>query len=84
MAGVLVYSKANCPQCTKVKKQLTAKGIDFIEVRVDQNVADKQFLLDQGHKSVPQVYVYEKNVDPAILTNEILAQWDAEWNQEQA
>jgi glutaredoxin 3 len=77
--GVLVYSKANCPACTKVKKQLTAKGIDFTEVRVDQNPPDRQFLLDQGHKSVPQVYVFDKHVDPDILNNEILAQWDAEW-----
>ena len=82
--GVLVYSKANCPACTKVKKELTAKGVVFTEVRVDQNPADKQFLLDQGHKSVPQVYVFDKHVDPAILTNEILAQWDAEYEQGRA
>jgi glutaredoxin len=69
---VLVYSKANCPQCTKVKRELTLKAVKFIEVRVDLNPPDRAFLLSEGHKSVPQVYIDGVHTDPNTLTNEIL------------
>ena len=29
----------------------------FEEVRIDQNENERQFLLDEGHRSVPQIYV---------------------------
>jgi glutaredoxin 3 len=51
-----VYSKANCPFCDKAKALLTLKRIPFTEVRIDQDSAAKQFIIDQGHRTVPQIY----------------------------
>lgn len=54
--AVVLYSKANCPQCVKVKAELDANGTSYVEVKVDQHPAAREFLLSEGHRSVPQVY----------------------------
>ena len=53
---LLVYSKANCPFCDRAKNLLKLKGIDFQEVRVDLVPEAKQFIIEQGHRTVPQIY----------------------------
>jgi len=51
-----VYSKANCPQCDQAKSLLELKQVLFQEVRVDLDPVARQYLVDQGHRSVPQIY----------------------------
>lgn len=53
---ITVYSKANCPKCDMAKNLLIQKGINFTEVRVDTDSQARQFLIEQGHRSVPQIY----------------------------
>lgn len=53
---ITVYSKANCPKCDMAKNLLTQKGINFTEVRIDVDNHARQFLIEQGHRSVPQIY----------------------------
>ena len=60
---VVVYSKSNCPACDVVKRKLTQRGVKFEEVKVDEDTASRHWLLEQGHRSVPQVYV------GGVLTN---------------
>lgn len=72
MATVVVYSKANCPQCVTVKNQLTLKGVEFQEVRVDVRPDARIWLIKQGHRSVPQVYVDGVHTDPNAITAEIV------------
>jgi glutaredoxin 3 len=71
--NVVVYSKANCPACVKVKNELTLKAVPFTEVRVDLEPSMREFLIREGHKSVPQVYVDGEHVkDTSTLTCEIV------------
>jgi glutaredoxin len=51
-----IYSKENCAQCDQAKKLLEERGIKYEEVKVDIDSDARQFLLDSGHRSVPQVY----------------------------
>jgi glutaredoxin 3 len=51
-----VYSKSNCPFCDKAKYLLTQKGVEFKEVRVDLDQQARQFIVDAGHRTVPQIY----------------------------
>jgi glutaredoxin 3 len=55
-----VYSKDNCPFCTRAKALLESKGVEFEEVRVDLDPEAKQFIVDAGHRSVPQIYLNGK------------------------
>lgn len=52
-----VYSKNNCAFCERAKNLLDQRGIAYKEVRVDLIPEAKEFVLAQGHRSVPQIYL---------------------------
>jgi glutaredoxin 3 len=54
-----VYSKNNCAFCVQAKNYLTQKNIPFQEIKIDENHEAKAFILDQGHRTVPQIYLGE-------------------------
>ena len=51
-----VYSKKNCAYCDQAKELLTRRGVEFHEVKIDEDAAAKEFILKAGHRSVPQIY----------------------------
>lgn len=53
---ITVYSKSNCPFCVQAKNLLKLKGIDFQEVKIDEDTTAKEFVLSEGHRTVPQIY----------------------------
>ena len=53
---ITVYSKAHCPFCDKAKALLKLKGIAFEEVRIDQHSEAREFIMGEGHRTVPQLY----------------------------
>jgi glutaredoxin 3 len=70
---VVVYSKANCPACVKLKNELSLKAIEFTEIRVDLKPEYRQMMIDAGHRSVPILYLDGVHIaDPTVLTNEIV------------
>jgi len=52
-----VYSKNNCPFCVQAKNLLTLKNIPFTEVKIDEDSTAKEFVLNEGHRTVPQIYL---------------------------
>jgi glutaredoxin 3 len=54
-----VYSKNNCPFCDKAKHLLETKGISYSEVKIDQDAEAREWLMAQGHRTVPQLYLGE-------------------------
>lgn len=52
-----VYSKNNCSYCEQAKYLLTTKGIEFEEVKIDENPNARDFLINQGHRTAPQIYL---------------------------
>jgi glutaredoxin 3 len=53
---ITVYSKNNCPFCTQAKNLLTLKGVEYTEIKIDENAVAKEFVLSEGHRTVPQLY----------------------------
>jgi len=53
---ITIYSKQHCPFCVKAKTLLDIKGIDYTEVKVDEVAEAKDFLVSEGHRTVPQIY----------------------------
>lgn len=77
-----VYSKPNCPHCELAKSWLDSNKIDYEVVDITINNEALDMLREQGHKSVPQLYLngevfvpggYEglKNQDPDVLKEQI-------------
>jgi glutaredoxin len=51
-----VYSKNNCPFCVQAKNLLKLKGIDFEEINIEQQPEAREFVVSEGHRTVPQIY----------------------------
>ena len=53
---ITVYSKNNCPFCVQAKSLLQLKGVEFEEVKIDEVPEAREFIMAEGHKTVPQIY----------------------------
>jgi len=53
---ITVYSKNNCPYCVQAKSLLELKGIEFEEVKIDEDSEVREFVVGEGHRTVPQIY----------------------------
>jgi glutaredoxin 3 len=51
-----VYSKNHCPFCDQAKALLKNKDIPFEEIKIDEDNTAKDFILAEGHRTVPQIY----------------------------
>ena len=52
-----VYSKNHCPFCDKAKHLLTQKNIPFSVVNIDEDQDAREWLIGQGHRTAPQLYL---------------------------
>jgi glutaredoxin len=57
---ITVYSKNNCPYCVQAKNLLQLKGIEFNEIKIDEDSEAREFVLGEGHRTVPQIYQGDK------------------------
>ncbi len=53
---ITVYSKPLCHFCDMAKHWLTKHGFEYEEVRVDTNPEARNFLIKEGHRTMPQIY----------------------------
>ncbi len=59
MPVVEVYTKQVCPFCVHAKALLQHKGVDFKEIRVDEDPAELDTMLarSEGRRTVPQIFI---------------------------
>lgn len=53
---ITVYSKPLCHYCTMAKQYLEKNGFKYEEIRVDTNPEAREFLISEGHRTMPQIY----------------------------
>ena len=51
-----VYSKDNCPFCVQAKNLLKLKGVEFEEINTSKVPEAREFIMSEGHRTVPQIY----------------------------
>jgi glutaredoxin 3 len=51
-----IYSKNNCPFCDQAKSLVESKGVAYNIINVEEDVNSRKFLVDQGLRSVPQIF----------------------------
>ena len=54
-----MYTRTTCQYCNQAKHLLKSKNIAFEEVNVDKDPTAREFLVGQGHRTVPQLYLGE-------------------------
>ena len=55
-----VYSKNHCPFCDKAKHLLKTNGFEFKEIKIDEDPEAREWLVAQGHRTAPQIYLGEQ------------------------
>lgn len=51
-----IYSKNNCGYCMRAKALLKNNDIEFEEINIDENTAARDFVITEGHRTMPQIY----------------------------
>jgi glutaredoxin len=54
---ITVYSKPNCPYCDRAKVWLEKNDIPYQTINVLEDEMALNFIKEQGHKTVPQLYL---------------------------
>lgn len=60
-----LFTKAGCPHCTRAKELLKAKGINYEELVLGDNVSAKSMVNISGGKTTPQIYLDGKFIGTA-------------------
>lgn len=63
----IVYGKPNCPSCAKAKNLLESKGKEYVYVDVSENQEAYSYLVSNGFRSVPQVFLKGKGEDSTMV-----------------
>jgi glutaredoxin 3 len=62
-AAVKLYSTRFCPYCTRAKQLLGDKGVEFTDIAVDNNPAQRQEMMQSsGRHTVPQIWIGERHI----------------------
>ena len=54
---VTIYSKESCAFCVRSKQYLESNNIQYTEVNIENNLEAREWIIEQGHRTVPQIYV---------------------------
>jgi glutaredoxin len=58
MTKAIVYSKDNCPQCDKLKKELDRDGVEYVELKLDRDITRDEFLRQFPHvRAMPHLVI---------------------------
>ena len=52
-----IYSKNNCPFCVMAKNYLKSKNINFREINIEQDAEAREFIIQQGLRTMPQIFM---------------------------
>lgn len=59
---MIVYSKTVCPYCVQAKNLLDSKGIEYTEINIESDGIGREFLVEKGLRSVPQIFQGELHI----------------------
>ena len=60
---IVIYLTGWCPYCQRARELLSAKGLAFREVNVDDDPKLREDMMERsGRRTVPQVFIGEKHI----------------------
>ena len=61
--NIEIYTTAVCPYCVRAKQLLTQKNVEFTEIRIDQNIQERDKMIERSQrKSVPQIFINNQHI----------------------
>jgi len=62
MANIKVYTKNSCGYCSMAKNWLKTKNLQFEEINIEENPEARDFVISEGHRTMPQIYIDDKSI----------------------
>jgi glutaredoxin 3 len=64
MPDVVIYTTAHCPYCIRARNLLDKKGVNYTDLRIDDNPALRPEMIERanGRTSVPQIFIDDFHV----------------------
>ena len=61
---ILIYSSYNCGYCDRAKKLLDEKKINYKEINIQENPAEREVMLKKanGKRTVPQIFINDIHI----------------------
>ena len=53
---ITLYTKDHCPYCDSAKTLLKSLNEEYVEINIMNNENARDYLINQGYKTVPQIY----------------------------
>lgn len=60
--AITVFTKSGCPYCAKAKAALKERGMDFMEITLSEQDANRALRAVASAKTVPQVFINGRNI----------------------
>ena len=54
--SLTVYTKNGCGYCDMLKMMLNKKEYEYDVINIDEDAEAKEFVINEGHRTMPQVY----------------------------
>ncbi len=55
--SLTLYTKNNCAYCVQAKTLLKNINVEFAEVNIETDVDARNFVINEGHRTMPQIYL---------------------------
>ena len=64
MTDIVMYVKQTCPYCVMAKRLLAQKGVEPVEINVEEEPARREEMLakSNGMRTVPQIFIGDHHV----------------------
>lgn len=63
MVKIEMYSTAACPYCVRARRLLNKKGVEFTEIRIDEDPAREAEMIQRSERfTVPQIFIGERHI----------------------
>lgn len=61
--SIILYTQPKCAYCEIMKQKLADTGLTYYTINIKEDPQALEFMKAQGHKTVPQLYAYEKHIN---------------------
>jgi len=63
MAKVIIYSGEYCPYCQRAKQFFESRGVDYTELRVDQDPELRREMETKSQRrTIPQIFINDQHI----------------------
>ncbi|WP_026607736.1 glutaredoxin 3 [Methylocapsa acidiphila] len=64
MIQITIYTTATCPYCRRAKELLRQKNLEFVEIPVDHDPAERMKMMERanGRMTVPQIFFDDMHI----------------------